>query len=502
MPRQLLSPADDTASRALVDVQTATTRVKELVTEGVSKGWTESDLTARLNAAIAEECRTIDNAELREQMRKALVTSARKWHYELKMTYRVLDNHLAQKASRQPLGIDIHDLLRKTPYEKMVEFRKVLDDGTNPGIPIIKDYQRSVKLAVKAMSAEPPKIASGTGKTVPLRLRAEMAVRYSAAVANLQELVSSGAKLCWISSHASCSPRCAPYQGRLYSLDGTTGTVDGIPFSPIDAALAGPNGDGNGCISGYNCRHRAVEYEKGSRPPMDYSEAEMKREYAVDQQQRRFENQIRQLKTEERQLRAAGMDEEAAALRKQWQKLTAEYQLYSMEHDRAFYPYRCVIDRAEEAAAGVVDGNIVEEAVLKAIDEKYGPVPVATLTDSPSIQAISSRFKLKSNRVIATRKQYINHLSKGNNAHEDVFDRIRDDLPEIIHDPDYIFVDEKRADSVQFVTIKHHAYVVVKLNTEDPAKDNTIITAINMGEKRVKQYLRNKSQNVLYKKEE
>ena len=149
------------------------------------------------------------------------------------------------------------------------------------------------------------------------------------------------------------------YQGKLYSLFhgkamingkeyGERGTIDGIPYRPINEALAGPNGDGNGCISGYNCRHRAIEYEKGSRPPKDFSKAEMEREYAIDKQQRSYENRIRQLKQEEKQLRACGMEKEASAKRKQWRRLTKDYQIYSIEHDRAYYPYRYVIDRSEE----------------------------------------------------------------------------------------------------------------------------------------------------------
>ena len=377
--RQLLSPADDTASRAIVNVQTATTRVKELITEGVSKGWGESELTAKLNAAISAECRKIGNLGLREQTKKALVTAARKWHYELSMTYRVLDNNFAQEAQRQPLNLDIRSLLSKSPYEKMVEFRKVLDDGTSPAIPVIKDYQRSVKIAMKAMSAEPPKTYAHTGKAIPIRLRAEMAARYAAAVENLQQLIDSGVMFCWISSHPNCSPRCKGYQGKLYSLFqgnvvigdkeyGESGTIDGIRYEPINNALAGSKGDGNGCISGYNCRHRAIEYVRGSVPPQDFSEAEIKREYAVDKQQRAYENQIRQLKTEERLARKSGMEKEAAAIRKQWRKLTVDYQTYSMEHDRAFYQYRCVIDEAEEvqstpASKGEVSTKTVDTSV-------------------------------------------------------------------------------------------------------------------------------------------
>ena len=360
--RELLSPAHDTASNAIISVQTATTRVKEIITDCVSKGVPDDELTKRLNAVIAQECKKITDITFREQFRKSLVISARKWHYEISQTYRISEQNFRNAVLKQPLNIQLQNLLGKTPYQKQFEFRKLLDDGTNPGIPVIKDYQAGVKLAVKALSAEPAKIVTtknGRTYVMPARLRAELAVRYAAAVENLQRLINDGVLFCWISSHPNCSPRCSKYQGKLYSLfsgtaklDGKeykeSGTIDGIPYRPINEALAGPNGDGNGCISGYNCRHRAIEYERGSKPPADFSEAEIKREYAIDKQQRDYENRIRQMKQEERQLRACGMEKEAKDLRKRWRILTRQYQMYSIQNDRAYYPYRCVIDRTEE----------------------------------------------------------------------------------------------------------------------------------------------------------
>lgn len=358
--RELLSPADDTASRALVNVQTAITRVKEIVSKGVSNAWDSQTLTKELNKAIATECNRVEPS-FKEPFRKALVAVAKKWHYQLSQTFRILDNNLAQEAQKQPLNIELHNLLKKTPYQKQIEFRRLLDDGTNPGIPVIKDYQKSVRLMTRALSVDSPKIVTtrnGKAYVMPARLRAELAVRHAAAVENLQRLIDDGVLWCWISSHANCSPRCKDFQGKLYSLFedsieldgkkyGESGTVDGIPYRPIKEALDGPNGDGNGCISGYNCRHRAIEYERGSRPPTDFTETEIRKEYAIDKQQRAYENRIRQLKQEERQLRACGMDKEAKALRKKWRVLTKDYQIYSLEHNRAYYPYRYVVDREE-----------------------------------------------------------------------------------------------------------------------------------------------------------
>ena len=232
-----LSPADDTASRALIDTQTLITKVKEIVTECVVNGVNESETTARLNKAIASECKRIQNIDLREQTRKALVAAARKWHYELKQTYRILNRNLQEEAKSK--GVDFSGLLNLTPVQRNVEFRKIQDDATSPGIPLIEDYERSVKLAIKAMSAEPPKVVTRkNGKTyiMPLRNRAEMAVRYDANVKNLQELVSQGVLWAWTSSHPNCSPRCKDWQGRLYSLFKGAVTINGVTKSTPSCA--------------------------------------------------------------------------------------------------------------------------------------------------------------------------------------------------------------------------------------------------------------------------
>ena len=51
-----------------------------------------------------------------------------------------------------------------------------------------------------------------------------MATRYQANQKDIKMLKDNGVKLVWTSSHANASPRCSPYQGKLYSLDGTSGT--------------------------------------------------------------------------------------------------------------------------------------------------------------------------------------------------------------------------------------------------------------------------------------
>ena len=39
-------------------------------------------------------------------------------------------------------------------------------------------------------------------------------------------LIAKGVRIVYIPPHANCSKRCQPYQGKLYSLDGTSGSIE------------------------------------------------------------------------------------------------------------------------------------------------------------------------------------------------------------------------------------------------------------------------------------
>ena len=344
----LNSPPPDTARKVLISTQTVITKLKELIVNSATYNGNEKVLTAKLNNLIAQHCKTIEDESLREATRKALVSSSRKWYWQLSQTFAIANRNL------QAIGIPVV-ASQQINGGYAYEIRDKLTSGDTVARPFIRDYRKQVIVAIKALSAEPPKVISVSqgvdkGKTyvMPLRLRAELATRYEANLNDLKSIVESGVDLVWTSSHPNCSPRCAKWQGRLYSVSGKSGTIDGIKYTPLEEALKGVNGDGNGIINGYNCRHRLISYKKGSRPPKDFTSAEIKKEYAIDQRQRQMENSIRQIKTEERLLRASGQfPDEAKALRKKWQRLQANYKVFSLKNGRAFYPERYIIDEAE-----------------------------------------------------------------------------------------------------------------------------------------------------------
>jgi len=336
---EVLSPDRNTAQNVIVEVQNAITRCKDTILKGIMNGVSEKEITKQLNKVISDNCSKIENEIVREQARDTLVRACKKWWYQLKVSFDTLQRNLVNGTS----GFDL-----KTPPIKVIEsVRNKLGSGVNKAIPIIKEYDKQVKIALKSFSADAPMYAhksfkAGSGKIEYLSLRnsAEATVRYEANVNDLNGMIKGGVKLVWTSSHPNCSPRCKKYQGRLWSLDGSSGTIDGNKYSPIEEALKGENNDGNGIINGYNCRHRLVAYEKGSQAPKHFTEREIKKEYAIDQRQRSYENSIRLLKMEERAFRESGMIEDAKEVRIKWQKLTKAYQIYSLKNDRAYYPYR------------------------------------------------------------------------------------------------------------------------------------------------------------------
>lgn len=182
-----------------------------------------------------------------------------------------------------------------------------------------------------------------TGRNT-LRNRAEMEVRYQDHLDQIGNFKAGGVKLVIASAHADCSDRCRPWQGRVYSLDGTRGTTDdGRAYVPLEEATdvfyttkAGKTYK-NGLL-GFNCRHYLVEYKKGYRFPKPNAEAE-RREYAITIEQRRLEREVRKWRTVA--VESKDIDRERySEAKKRATAANNAYIAFSKQHDRAYYPSR------------------------------------------------------------------------------------------------------------------------------------------------------------------
>lgn len=177
-----------------------------------------------------------------------------------------------------------------------------------------------------------------------LRNRAELEVRYSGHLENIQKLKEQGHTLVISSSHADCSERCQEWQGRVFSLDGTSGvTSDGRKYVPLEVAtdIYYTTRSGkvwkNGLL-GFNCRHYLVPYKHGFKFPKPNPKEERK-QYAITEEQRHLERNVRYWRT--RAIYEKGVDKKAYAKAvnkaNYWND---RYITFSQSNGRAYYPSR------------------------------------------------------------------------------------------------------------------------------------------------------------------
>lgn len=205
----------------------------------------------------------------------------------------------------------------------------------------MKDYMQAVDRTAEMLAKDSPKDIDG----LPLRLKSEMYVRYQWQQENMRELRESGVKLVWISSHENCSKRCQPYQGRLYSMDGTSGVRGNTRYVPIEEATdryyttkSGVTYK-NGTLSGFNCRHYTIPYTEDGERPLKLTDERIEQARAIEQEQRRLERRVYHLREkyyaikDQNEQRALNYYRQAAQARK-------EYIAYCQENEIAWYPSR------------------------------------------------------------------------------------------------------------------------------------------------------------------
>ena len=191
---------------------------------------------------------------------------------------------------------------------------------------------------------------------VNLRNIAEMEVRLQHQHEMINELRERGTRLVWIEPHDNCSRRCEKYQGKLYSLDGTSGEIDGESFVPLSNATDNPtdfyttkNGITyhNGCITGFNCRHRLIPYQKGNKPSTIPANI-IRRQRYLEEEQRRMERDIRRARETTKLLAGIGAGKAYLAARDRQVKLREEYEAFSRKHNVPFYRERLRVMEGEQ----------------------------------------------------------------------------------------------------------------------------------------------------------
>lgn len=253
---------------------------------------------------------------------------------------------LADSSTKEPQRRQAERVIKRS-----AEFQAQYDTSRPLGVAMQKyadDYIReNVRPVLNELARQQAKDPDDVSGRNSLRNRAEMEVRYQGHLDNIQRLRDGGNKLVVASTHSDCSERCRPWQGRVYSLDGTSGTTDdGRRYVPLEDATdvwyttkAGKRYK-NGLL-GFNCRHYLTPYRSGVKP-LKVSEAERARQDAISQEQRRLERNVREWKV--KAITSKNSDPKAySAAKKKAAEWNAAYTRFCMKNDRPIYVSRIKI---------------------------------------------------------------------------------------------------------------------------------------------------------------
>jgi len=341
------------------------TKFKKIIVEDITNGVPVLKTSETLDKLIKEFEKNIpDDYQEKKNMIRALQASKRKLYNEFKLQINPSWNQ-AKKELEAILGIQIYNQAQF--FNALMKNLKDIDATLVPdvtetttiafqqGTPYIANYYRQFTQAVNDLAensiteplpSDPKEKIKGA---MSLRSLVEMNIRQKFHQEQSETYKKEGVKLSWVSTHADCSKRCEPFQGKLYSLDGTSGTIEGYKYEPIEKAtdifVRTKNGRlwKNG-LFGFNCRHRLIKYDPNVRPPLDYTSKEIAKEREITNKQRTYERDIFKKKLEAELLKGVN-DERSKSLRKRAKTLNEIYQAYSKKNNHAFYPARVSIGK-------------------------------------------------------------------------------------------------------------------------------------------------------------
>lgn len=260
------------------------------------------------------------------------------------------------------MGYETKKVYRKAVNEVYNAVHHELGRGTASVIMGQESLQSAVRSTIRRMSQTGiPGFVDAAGHEWSPEAYVTMDLRTTAAntarQAQFDRCDDYGIDLIEVSSHMGARPLCAPYQGRIYSRSGASGsTKDGagrtVYYSPLSLTSYGePAG-----LFGINCGHQCYPFVPGANIQryFPYDDEENAKAYEKSQVQRKLERDIRASKRECMMLDAAG-DKEGYT--KAAQKLKARrenYKAYCKANDLGTQPERTQVygfDRSQSSKA-------------------------------------------------------------------------------------------------------------------------------------------------------
>lgn len=254
--------------------------------------------------------RTMNEAAINKNLTKAIIEAQKEIDKRGKMGAAVIDAYAVTKKLKLPPGADekLDQLLGMFGRQTASEFNRMgatmLRSADKVYVSATESIQAQVIAGAKTGRQAIAETVSGwskaglkaftdkAGRQWTPEAYAQVITRSTTAnvrrEAQYERMDEYGLDLIEISSHADARPGCAPYQGKVYSLNGKT---KGYPLLSETSY-----GEIDG-LFGANCRHSSTVYTPGQEKTFKpYPLGETEDKYKVSQQQRKIERSIREAK--------------------------------------------------------------------------------------------------------------------------------------------------------------------------------------------------------------
>ena len=293
------------ANWQVILIQDCETDIKMLTLECVRKGLDYGETNKKVMELINEAVNELESETLKVMAKDTLTNFASRIYLQWLNIYgnRILGLAILSIMGKKGISvpIDKKEQLQALPQAKTsLSVPDYAYNRATPNMTYNLEYEKEVISRVDKVLGMSAKDDYSSRYT--LRASIERQVRTEWQEKQLQSLVDKGVDLVWINTHANCSERCQDWQGKLYSISGQSGTIDGISYQSLSNATdryettkAGKSYK-NGTLSGFNCRHTISPYKKGSKPS-HIPEEVIERQRDLEQKQRFYERTIRKYET-------------------------------------------------------------------------------------------------------------------------------------------------------------------------------------------------------------
>lgn len=328
-------------------VTDAETDIKLLVRDCVVNGDSLYEVNNKVTSFIGDLLNNIESPAIKDKVRQSFPLFATRLYYQWlavigtqALAYSFLT---ALKAQKTDIPKEVEEKLKSLPKtQNLSSFTASFGNAYNRATPNAVynlEYEKEVKKRIENIAGMTAKVDYNSRYS--LRASVEIELRNERNQKQIEDLRNDGVQLAWINTHVNCSERCQPWQGKLYSLDGTYGKIDGISYQPLENAteIYDKYGYKNGCLSGFNCRHRLVKYSKGFKP-IAIPAKEIKWQRHLEQQQRYMERTVRKYESLALINKANKETKEYRHYKSMAKSWADKYEKFSKRNKIPFYPSR------------------------------------------------------------------------------------------------------------------------------------------------------------------